>query len=184
MEPSMSAFWSFTLDVYGREGVQPSVIHLQDDCGADVNLLLHAMWAGALGLPSTTSEKAADMASKVEAWRETVIEPLRAVRTAMRGGVAHVPQDESEGLRKQILKLEIESERIEQIILEAETPEAEGKEPGKADLAIVAASLAGVMAIYRESLSDDNRVALRAILAAACPESDAGAVDAAMTVMS
>jgi len=180
----MSAFWTFTLDVYGREGVQPYVIHLQDDCGADVNLLLYAMWTASLGVDPVTSDKASDLAAKVEAWRVTAIEPLRAVRTAMRGGVAHVAEEESEGLRKQILRLEIESERIEQTVIEAETPEAGGREPASsADPDLVAANLAAVMALYRKTLSEDNLAALRALVAAASPESGPSAVDTAMAIM-
>jgi uncharacterized protein (TIGR02444 family) len=176
----MSAFWSFTLEVYGRQGVQPSVIHLQDDRGADVNLLLYAMWTAGLGLPVFDTGRARDLAAAVEAWRDSAIEPLRAVRTALRGGVPNAPEDETEALRKQVLKLEIEAERVEQAIIEAATPEAAGKEPGTASPDNVAGNLAAVMALDPAPLSKENRDALRAIVVAACPGADDTAVDQAM----
>ncbi|MGY8996054.1 MAG: TIGR02444 family protein [Alphaproteobacteria bacterium] len=166
----MSAFWSFTLEVYGRQGVQPSVIHLQDDRGVDVNLLLYAMWTASLGLPAFDKARAQGLADAVEAWRETAIEPLRAVRTALRGGVAHAPEDETE------------AERVEQVIIETETPDAEGREAGTASPDDVAANLASVMALNDAPLSSANRDALRAIVMAACPGANATAVDQAMEI--
>ncbi len=176
----MSAFWSFTLEVYGRQGVQPSVIHLQDDRGADVNLLFYAMWTASLGLPVFSHGKARDLAAAVEPWRDTAIEPLRAVRTVLRGGVPNAPEDEIEALRKQVLKLEIESERVEQAIIEAATPEAQGREAGAASPDDVAANLGTVMALNGAPLSSDNRSALRTIVVAACPGADDAAIGRAM----
>ena len=75
------------------------------------------MWTASLGLPAFDKARARELADAVEAWRDTAIEPLRAVRTALRGGVAHAPEDETEALRKQVLKLEIEAERVEQVII-------------------------------------------------------------------
>lgn len=180
----MSAFWNYTLEFYRREGVQPSVIHLQDARGADVNLLIHAAWTAALGLPATTAAEAAALAASVADWRATAIEPLRSVRNALRPGVAHVPEDECKALRGQVLKLEIEAERIEQAVLEAGTPAAAGRTPGKADPALVARNLAAVASLNPAPLSDADRSALRAVLAAACQEASAAEVDAAMAALS
>ncbi len=180
----MSAFWTFTLGVYGREGVRPSALHLQEARGADVNLLLYAMWRASLGLPPFDNAHAAALASRVRAWREAVVEPLRAVRTGLRGGVAHVPGDEAEGLRKRTLELEIEAERVEQAVIEAADPSARGRKAGAADPAAVAANLAAVMVLGDGPLDAADVAALRALVAAACPDADAGAVDRAMTVMS
>lgn len=176
----MSAFWTYTLDFYRRDGVQPAVIHLQDARGADVNLLIHAGWTAALGLPVTSPARAAELAASVAAWRDTAIEPLRAVRNALRPGVAHVPEEESKALRGQVLKLEIEAERIEQAVLEAGTPGAAGREPGQADPELVAANLAAVVALNPAPLSKEDRDAIRAVLAAACQGVEASSVDAAL----
>ncbi len=165
----MSAFWTFTLDVYGRDGVQSSVIHLQDARGADVNLLLYAMWTAGLGLPAFDVARAAELAAMADPWRAAAIEPLRAVRTALKAGVAHVPSDEADGLRRQVLKLEIEGERIEQATLEQATPQAAGREQGAADPAVVATNLAAVMALNPAPLAERDREALHLLIVAACP---------------
>ena len=40
-------FWDFSLAVYGRPGVAPACLALQQRHGADVNLLLFCAWFGA-----------------------------------------------------------------------------------------------------------------------------------------
>jgi len=179
----MSAFWTYTLDFYRRDGVQPAVIHLQDARGADVNLLIHAGWTAALGLPATTPDGAATLAASVAAWRDTAIEPLRAVRNALRPGVAHVPEEECKALRGQVLKLEIEAERIGQVVLEAGTAGAAGHEPGEPDPALVAANLAAVASLNPAPLTQADRDALRAVLAAACQGATVAQIDAALATM-
>jgi uncharacterized protein (TIGR02444 family) len=189
----MSAFWTYTLEFYRRDGVQPAVIHLQDARGADVNLLIHAAWTAALGLPATTGAQASTLADSVAAWRDTAIEPLRAVRNAqrlaflfgnvrnaLRPGVAHVPEEECKALRGQVLKLEIESERIEQAVLEAGTPGAAGCEPGEPDPALVAANLAAMTSLNPAPLTQADRDALRAVLVAGCQNAAPAEIDAAM----
>ncbi|MDA0951761.1 MAG: TIGR02444 family protein [Proteobacteria bacterium] len=179
----MSAFWTYTLEFYRRDGVQPAVIHLQDARGADVNLLIHAAWTAALDLPATTPAGAAALAASVAAWRETAIEPLRAVRNALRPGVAYVPEEECKALRGQVLKLEIEAERVEQALLEAGTVGAAGREAGEPDPQRVAQNLAAVAALNPAPLSGADRDALRAVLAAACQGASVAQVDAALASM-
>ena len=42
-------FWSFSTEFYGRTGVAPACLVLQDRFGCDVNLLLFALWAARRG---------------------------------------------------------------------------------------------------------------------------------------
>ena len=78
------SFWSFTLAFYGRDGVSPALIALQDRFGHDVNLLLYACWLGLHeGVPLTAEEKNA-VAERARLWRETVLIPLRATRRAIK----------------------------------------------------------------------------------------------------
>lgn len=179
----MSAFWTYTLDFYRREGVQPAVIHLQDARGADVNLLIYAAWTAALGLPGFDRARAAALAATVEPWRASAIEPLRAIRTTLRAGVDHAPEDEAKALRGQVLKLEIEAERIEQAMIESATPEAAGREPGEPDAVLVARNLAAVAGLNVRPISEADGAALRAVLAAACPAASASTVDDALKTM-
>lgn len=180
----MGAFWTYSLGVYGREEVRSSVLHLQEARGADVNLLLYAMWRASLGPPPFDRAHAAFLAARARAWREAAVEPLRAVRVGLRGGVAHVPGDEAEALRERVLALEIEAERVEQVVLETAGPPPEGRRAGAADPAAVGANLAAVTALGGGPLDVADLAALRALVAAVCPDADAGAVDRAMAVMS
>lgn len=176
----MSAFWTYTLDFYRREGVQPAVIQLQDARGADVNLLIYAAWRAALELPSLTVDEAVGLAEAVAAWRETAIEPLRAVRNALRPGVANVPEEEAKALRGQVLKLEIEAERIEQAVIEAQTPGATGREPKEPSPVAVAANLAAVVALNPAPLTEADRNALRAVAAAGCRNASVAEIETAL----
>jgi uncharacterized protein (TIGR02444 family) len=42
-------FWLFSGRTYGKRGVERACLALQDECGADVNLLLYFCWIGSLG---------------------------------------------------------------------------------------------------------------------------------------
>jgi uncharacterized protein (TIGR02444 family) len=43
MSPPDDPFWRFSLDLYGRPGVAPACLALQDEAGADVNLVLYLL---------------------------------------------------------------------------------------------------------------------------------------------
>lgn len=84
MTETTDPFWTFTLAFYGRPGVSPACIALQDRHGCDVNLVLYACWVGLSGRGRLA---AADL-DRAEAtntpWRNAVIEKLRAARRALR----------------------------------------------------------------------------------------------------
>lgn len=42
-------FWRFSVRLFRAAGVADACIALQDECGADVNLLLYCGWLGACG---------------------------------------------------------------------------------------------------------------------------------------
>ena len=48
MDLPSSRFWDFSLEIYAKPGVAQACLALQDECGADVNLLLFCCWAGPL----------------------------------------------------------------------------------------------------------------------------------------
>ena len=50
MQNDDGRFWAFSLDVYGRPGVAPACLALQDRHGLDVNLLLFCCWAASQGV--------------------------------------------------------------------------------------------------------------------------------------
>ncbi|GAB4176294.1 MAG: hypothetical protein OHK0024_13630 [Thalassobaculales bacterium] len=112
--------WAFSLDLYGRPGVAAACLALQDGAGADVNLVLYALWLG------LTGRGAFDPAcvERVAPWREQVVLPLRAVRRAL---------TLRDGFRAQVKALELEAERRQQAMLEAAAPPPAGDPaPGQA----------------------------------------------------
>lgn len=120
--------WAFALDFYGREGVADACISLQDTHGADVDLILFALWCGARGRDLDV-ESLGQVEASVSAWRHAVVEPVRSARRALKlppEPPFDVPA--AEALYERMLALEIESERLQLLAMEAVAPP-----PGAAD---------------------------------------------------
>ena len=136
-----SPFWRFSLRFYSRPSVAAACLALQDQAGADVNLMLFLLFL-AEHKRQVTSEDIAQLDGSVRAWRDCVVKPLRELRRALKTGIGEIPIAVSETFRGQIKRLELESERIEQHLLE-------GCEP---------ASL-GVLALSRDRIAEANLTA-------------------------
>ncbi|ABR82266.1 TIGR02444 family protein [Pseudomonas aeruginosa] len=99
--------WRFAVDVYARPGVEAACLALQEQ-GADVCLLLVAAWLGRRGV-RCSKERAQALESVARPWRETVIEPLRRLRSAWREAAL---QDAClAGLREEVKAQELRAER-------------------------------------------------------------------------
>ena len=117
------AFWDFTLKLYGKPGVSPALIGLQDRLGADVNLLLFCCWAATRGIELAADDLAAADAA-VRGWREQVVEPLRGVRNRIKAGIpGGVASETAMAFRKRVLELEIAGEEIAQQAIAAALPD-------------------------------------------------------------
>jgi uncharacterized protein (TIGR02444 family) len=112
---SGEAFWRFSLAFYARPGIADALIGLQDRAGLDVNLMLFALWRGALqGQRLHASQMRAAEAAIAPLRRETVA-PLRALRRRLNAeGDADI-----QILRHRILGLELAAERTVQSRLAA-----------------------------------------------------------------
>jgi len=124
LELPASAFWSFTLGVYQKEGVSPACIALQDRLGLDVNFLLLCLYAGSRGRALGAGDFAR-IEERAAPWRKNVIHPLRAVRRWLKEQqlLEKAPSDQ---LRRGVLSHEIESEGVQQRLMEAAVTLAEG----------------------------------------------------------
>jgi uncharacterized protein (TIGR02444 family) len=91
------AFWAWSLAKYPE--VEPLALRLQDEHGADVNLLL---LCGFLGRVAPEALDAAERAAAP--WRREVLEPLRRARRAAKGSV----------LYESLKAVELEAERLAQ----------------------------------------------------------------------
>jgi len=119
-----SPFWAFTLAVYQKEGVSPACIALQDRLGLDVNFLLLCLYTGTHGR-ELTADDFARLEERVGPWRKNVLHPLRAVRRWLKEQqlLEKAPSDQ---LRRGVLGYEIESESVQQRLMEGVVTLGEG----------------------------------------------------------
>jgi uncharacterized protein (TIGR02444 family) len=121
-----SPFWRFSLRFYSRPAVAAACLALQDEAGADVNLLLFLLFL-AEHRRVVTRDDIARLDDAVRAWRDDVVKPLRELRRVLKAGIGEIPIAVSETFRGQIKRLELESEQIEQHVLERCEPANVGR---------------------------------------------------------
>jgi uncharacterized protein (TIGR02444 family) len=108
-----SPFWRFSLQFYRLPGVAEACIRLQEEAGADVNLLLFLLWHGALGRRLSAAE-IAQLEERIGPWRDLTVIPLRAVRRALKSPPGLVAAGTAEAFRTRIKAVELEAERLQQ----------------------------------------------------------------------
>ena len=114
-----SPFWNFSIAVYGASAVQDECLSLQDQFGLDVNLVLLCAFLGAVHGVTLTSDDIASARQEVGQWHEQIVRPLRAVRRHLKTiNLQDADAASAADLRRQVKAAELESERIEQILLE------------------------------------------------------------------
>ncbi len=120
------AFWSWAAGVYGRSGVAAQALGLQDEQGANVNLLLLCLYLGDGGMPlgPDTLER---LENTIGPWNREVTQGLRRVRRSLKAW----PDMETAGaLRKRIAQEELVAERVEQGLLLDAVDSVGALEPG------------------------------------------------------
>lgn len=159
-------FWRFSLRVYRAAGVQEACLALQEDCGADVNLVLLCAFAGHAGRPLDQRRLRQAMA-QVGAWQSDVIAPVRKARRALK---RHPPPDAeaAQSLRKQILALELELEYVEQSMLSALLAQWPLPTRPVAPRAAVEANLARYLKLLNPKPRPADAAHLQTIARAAC----------------
>ena len=163
LELPASPFWSFTLAVYQKEGVSPACIALQDRLGLDVNFLLICLYAGARGR-ELTAHDFARLEERVAPWRQHVIHPLRAVRRWLREQQL-LEKAQSDQLRRGVLGHEIESEGVQQRLMEGalKIPEGASSAP------TAASNLKSYLGWARVEAGDEDRADLAVLLSQVFP---------------
>ena len=115
-----SPFWNFSLAVYGVSAVQDECLDLQDQFGLDVNLVLLCAFLGAGHGVALTSDDISSARRQVRHWHEQIVCTPRAARRNLKTielPDAHAAQAAMQ-LRAQVKVAELESERMEQMMLE------------------------------------------------------------------
>lgn len=100
-------FWAFSLALYSRPRVAEYCLQLQDDAGANVNLLLFCCWTGRRGVALDALGLAA-AAATIKDWQVRVLRPLRARRRSV---------DIAAPEKQRLLADELSAERREQALL-------------------------------------------------------------------
>jgi len=141
-------FWPFSLAFYNDAGAQQACIAFQDSHGGDVNVMLYLLFRARDGGAYDTGGVAAVDAA-VAPWREEVVRPLRAVRRVLKS-CQYLPDGEAqEGFRAKIKKVELDAEKLQQVVLEGNAPP-----PGMTGLDPRAAASRS-LAAYAEMLGTD-----------------------------
>ncbi len=108
---SDQGFWDWAVAAYAAPGVGEACLHLQDALGNNVPLLLWAAWAARTGRRPDADdvEAACDLA---RGWSSTTVEPLRAVRRALKIATVDITDDDRLALREQVKAIEMQAERV------------------------------------------------------------------------
>jgi uncharacterized protein (TIGR02444 family) len=108
-----SPFWRFSLRFYRLPGAAEACIRLQEEAGADVNLLLFLLWHGTQ-LRRLSGQEVERLEQKIAPWRDRAVIPLRAIRRALKSPQGLVEAGSAEAFRTRIKAVELEAERLQQ----------------------------------------------------------------------
>jgi len=170
MAAAPQAFWNFSLVLYGRPGVAPALLGLQDSLGLDVNMLVFCCWAASRGRALSPADLAV-VDAVAEPWQAEVVRPLRALRRRLKGGFPPLPAERVEAYRKGFSELEIEGEHIAQeameVVMESTLPKAAST---PATAALTSANLKAYFAHEHKEIGAAESALLTTILQGCFPE--------------
>ncbi|MEM7404118.1 MAG: TIGR02444 family protein [Pseudomonadota bacterium] len=111
-------FWPYSLELYGCPGLPELLIAAQDDCGADVNLLLWMCWLAATRAVSAEPADLQGADAAIAQLRAEVVMPLRDVRRALKRNTRWMARADLEAVRQKVKSSELDAERVVQLTLE------------------------------------------------------------------
>ena len=173
-------FWDYAVELYRRPGAEGACLELQVRHGLDVNLVLLCCWLATRGVAGD-EQTIRRIAADAESWQAAFVRPLRAMRRQLKAELADLRSGSiparwpelTSALRERVLALEIDGERMEQLLLAALVSDlAPTATPG------VALASANLRCYWPFSALD--RQALAALLEAAFPTVPAREVAAAL----
>lgn len=158
--------WRFSLRVYRAPGVQEACLALQDDHGADVNLVLLCSFVGHEGR-SLDKRRLRQAMARVGAWQSEVIAPVRSARRAIKR-LPPADAQAAQDLRRQILALELELEYVEQAMLAELAAQWPQQVRRGAPRAMVEANLQRYLGLLGCAARPADAAHLKAIIDASC----------------
>lgn len=165
-----SLFWDFSIAVYGADLVADECLTLQDQFGLDVNLLLLGAFVGARHGVALTADDIASARAEVASWQKDIVTTLRETRRALKPmGLRDTDAGKAAAeLRMRVKAAELESERIEQVMLEQWASTRLVSRTHAEPRAVVPANLQSLLSAY--GIAPERvtaAVALRHLIAAA-----------------
>jgi uncharacterized protein (TIGR02444 family) len=112
------SFWKFSLEFYADPAVAGICIDLQDRHSSDVNILLFALWCASRHRRLSPHELERVVAS-VAGWQNEVVKPLRGVRRNLKPFALNLALEPVVDLREAVKQQELEAERLQQSLMEA-----------------------------------------------------------------
>ena len=110
-------FWDHSLRFYPDPETQAACLDLQNRLGADVNIVLYALYRASKGERLDVGNfRRADQA--VASWRGEVVRPLRQLRRALKSNPHPLSAADQSRLRDGIKNLELEAEQVQQYYLQ------------------------------------------------------------------
>lgn len=167
MRREPNAFWSYSLRLYRAPAVAKACLALQEQWGADVNLILYCCWLGRAGraLDKRSLRIAITAASR---WQAEVIRPVRQARHSLKKPPYGVPDTWVVPLRKRLGALELDLEYLEHRLLASVAQALPPKKRANSPEVATMASLARYLALLGIPIGHADRQ-VAAILDACCP---------------
>lgn len=103
-----NSLWEFALALYSSPGVEETTLHLQDELGANVNIVMWASWLETRAIPLTPG-LLQEAEFTISAWDQEVVQVLRGVRRRVKSFEAE--SDLARELRALVKQAELLSER-------------------------------------------------------------------------
>lgn len=115
-------FWPFSLVLYSQAGVADACLTLQDEYGLDVNLVLFCIWTGMRGPGVLEPDELNECIARAGRWQSEVVERIRYVRRTLKQDSLGADAALVDVFRPRVQKLEIDGERVEQLMLGSIVP--------------------------------------------------------------
>ncbi|CAH1658309.1 MAG: TIGR02444 family protein [Chelatococcus sp.] len=109
--PLKTPLWDFALNLYGRPGVSPACLTLQDEAGIDVIHLIVVAYADHVNKPLDADDIAA-LREAMKDWRAGAVLPLRAARRFLKAPLPVLDADK-EALREAVKAAELKAEQLQ-----------------------------------------------------------------------
>ena len=168
MELPDHPLWDFSLEVYARPGVEVACLALQDDYGADINVLLSVIWTGTQGVRLMAGDLNL-LISAVADWHNKVAQPLRTIRQDMKAGQG-APAPMADKLREEVRQLELNAEQLEQLMLAQFLPNGSTPSGSETALAAACANALDYCELLGGPAGDPLALELSALLAGVFPD--------------